>query len=345
MKALRTYRDDAGAVYDVPEDEAAAFEAEMPQARPAVTLRDRAGALYDVPRDELDAFKAQIPDAEPVRSVRTADGSTFDVPQSEAAGFLKEYRKDPQFEADRAEARAKADEAAPPVESVGRAALKGAARGAYIGANDAATQTVAGVTAIPVMTSKAAAYLAGGDTTAAGRFFGRSAIAGEQAFEPLDRRPEEVQGTLASLPGTAARSLFTNLVPAALTGGASTLVSVSPVIYAGSRGFDAYKAAKEAGKGEAEAQRIGALAAAVEGVPEGVSAMVGGGTLLREAVKSGNRAARLAKGIGKAMAPVAVEAGTEFVQEGGGALVDDVAAGRELDARKALVAGTLRAKA
>ena len=129
MQKVISFRDAGGELYDIPEDEAEAFLADRPEARPVRVFRDADGALYDIPEAEAEAFTRARPQAEPVRSVRTADGEIFDVPDSEREAFLAGYRTEPEFQADREAVRARVQAQAAPEQSVAGAAARGAVEG------------------------------------------------------------------------------------------------------------------------------------------------------------------------------------------------------------------------
>jgi len=129
MQKVISFRDAGGELYDIPEEEAEAFLADRPEARPVRVFRDASGALYDIPEEESEAFQAEMPQAEPVRSVRTADGEVFDVPDSEREAFLAGYRTEPEFQADREAVRARVQAQAAPEQSVAGAAARGAVEG------------------------------------------------------------------------------------------------------------------------------------------------------------------------------------------------------------------------
>lgn len=206
---------------------------------------------------------------------------------------------------------------------------------------DVGRQAAAGVVRdLPRMLWQTAAAVLPGETPSAKNPQG-SGLAGfaGQTVDEIDYREQEakwddpLRSGAAGLPGMAARSLAPNLLAALATRGAS--VKAMPFVYGTARGQDVFRRMRDQADAEgtpfdATAARLHAFGAGgLEGGLEYVSNLFGLGKAAKEfgaALKAGNPVfdETLSKGLAGALRKVAgemlAEGGTEFVQEGGGEL-------------------------
>jgi hypothetical protein len=342
MIGLRSFQDEDGSIYDVPPDKMAEFQAAAPKARPVQAFKGADGAMYDVPKDREQEFLAASPGAEPVRSVRTLNGDTFDVPDSKREAFYQEFKSNPAFEADREEARAKAKASAqgPGPGNVVLNVAKGIGQGTVSGIKDAGkAAATAMIEDIPSLIWKPLAVVSGGKHTALGRYASDISDQIDDAAAMRTWDDPEVEGWAAMGP-QAFRSVVTQLVPALATGGASA--TVMPALYGLRRVKDVHDAAIRTGMSKEKAAALAVGAGALEGGVEYVSMLWGGGKTAKDTAKAmlGTGAKTVLKNLLK---QAAVETGTEFVQEGGGALIDQTSEGQPLDPVQALEAAALGA--
>lgn len=158
MERINTLMGADGKIYDVPESERTAFEAEAARSglkvEQAHTFQDDAGGRFDVPDSELAAFEqaAQVEGrkVERTRTVRTVDGTELDVPDGQRDDFIREYRSDPAMAADREAARKLAESGRMGVGEKGSGGVgSGLAEGARRGLDDAGVTITKGIAGLP----------------------------------------------------------------------------------------------------------------------------------------------------------------------------------------------------
>jgi len=342
MTRAFTFKDENGDTYTVPESDLAEFQKAVPNAVRTSSFVDGAGKKYAVPEgEEADFFKA-VPDARLANKVKMSDGESYTVPVDESSDFLKAYRADPAFEKDRAEMRemAKASARGPGRGNVVLNVAKGIGQGTKSGLKDAGkAAATAMIEDIPSLIWKPLAVVSGGKHTALGRYASDISDQIDDAAAGRAWDDPEVEGWAAMGP-QAFRSVVTQLVPALATGGASA--TVMPALYGLRRIKDVHDAAIKAGVKPDKAVALAVGAGALEGGLEYVSMLWGGGKTVKDTAKAmlGTGAKTVLKNLLK---QATVEAATEFVQEGGGALIDQTSAGKPLDPVQALEAAALGA--